>query len=95
MITSTSSTDRTVRPETLPATAQSASHKKGTREDQISIENVVFLRAELARQPEIRPEVVARARALLAADPDYPPLNAVRAIAEQILRSRDLSEDES
>jgi hypothetical protein len=60
--------------------------------DQISIENAVFLRAELARQPEIRAEVVARAREL-AADPGYPPAEAVRKIADQILRSPDLSED--
>jgi len=50
------------------------------------------LRAELARHPEIRAEVVARARAL-AADPTYPPLAAVRAVADQVLRSPDLSED--
>jgi hypothetical protein len=94
MITSTSSTDRTVRPEILPAGGKPATRTQDARLDQISIENAVFLRAELARQPEIRAEVVARAR-MLAADPTYPPLEAVQNVAEQILRSRDLSEDES
>jgi hypothetical protein len=94
MITSTTSTDRTVRPEILPAPDKPVSNSRSERADQISIENAVFLRAELARQPEIRAEVVARAR-LLAADPAYPPLAAVQKVAEQILRSRDLSEDQS
>jgi len=94
MITSTTSTDRTTRPEILPAAVKPASDTKNERADQISIESAVFLRAELVRQPEIRAEVVARARAL-AADPSYPPREAVEKIAAQILGSRDLSEDQS
>jgi predicted metal-dependent RNase len=53
-----------------------------------------FLRAELKRQPEIRPDVVARARTLLR-DPDYPRIEILRNVASQILESPDLSEDES
>ena len=64
----------------------------GTRLDLISTARAKFLRAELKRQPEIRPEVVARARAL-AADPNYPSMAAMRKVAEQILMSPDLSED--
>lgn len=94
MITSTTSTDRAARPEVLPSNGKPAARPEGQRPDQISIENAVFLRAELARQPEIRAEVVARAR-LLAADPAYPPQEAVRKVAEQILRAPDLSEDVS
>ena len=52
-----------------------------------------LLRSELIRQPEIRPEVVARGR-MLAADPDYPRMDDLRVVAQQILRSRDLSEDD-
>lgn len=60
--------------------------------DRISTENAAFLRAELQRQPEIRPEVVARAREL-AADPGYPPITTLREVARQILASPDLTED--
>lgn len=94
MITSTSSTDRTVRPEISPAIAKPAPRVAGSPTDQISTENASFLRAELSRQPAVRPEVVARARAL-AADASYPPREALQKVAEQILGSPDLSEDVS
>lgn len=94
MISSTSSTDRTLRPEHLAASGQSADRARAPRPDQISTENAAFLRAELQRQPEVRPEVVARAREL-AKDPNYPPMEALRHVAAQILASPDLSEDES
>lgn len=60
----------------------------------MSTENAEFLRAELARQPEIRPEVVERARGL-AADSAYPPVEVARHVAAQILAAPDLSENES
>lgn len=94
MISSTSSTDRTARPDFVSVAGQTHTRPTGARLDQISTENAVFLRSELDRQPAIRPEVVARARAL-AADPDYPPIEAVRKVAEQILAAPDLSEDQS
>ena len=94
MISSTSSTDRAARPEILPLTAKTPSRAQKPNSDQISTENAAFLRSELNRQPEVRPEVVARARAL-AADPSYPPMEAIRKVAEQILGSPDLSEDQS
>jgi hypothetical protein len=94
MITSTSSTDRSARPELIQPAGQSASRATSAPRDQISTENAAFLRAELSRQPEVRPEVVARARAL-AADPSYPPVEALQKVAEQILGSPDLSEDQS
>jgi hypothetical protein len=43
------------------------------------------------RQPEIRPEVLERAKAL-AADPAYPSPAIMRDVARQILGSPDLSE---
>lgn len=94
MITSTSSSDRAPRPEALAASGQPATRPLTPRPDQISTASATFLRAELQRQPEIRPEVVARARSL-AADPNYPPQAVMKKVAEQILRSPDLSEDES
>jgi hypothetical protein len=94
MISSTSSTDRAARPDAVSAPAQSTERPYAPRPDQISTESAAFLRAELQRQPEIRPEVVERARAL-AADPNYPPREVLRQVAAQILQSPDLSEDES
>ena len=94
MISSTSSTDRAARPDALSAPAQSTERPYKPSPDQISTENAAFLRSELQRQPEIRPEVVERARAL-AADPSYPSHAVLREVAQQILKSPDLSEDES
>lgn len=59
--------------------------------DRFSPENTAALKAALAQQPEIRPDVVARARAL-AADPSYPSPEVLRQVGETILRSPDLSE---
>ncbi|MEY2882031.1 MAG: hypothetical protein RLZZ15_4411 [Verrucomicrobiota bacterium] len=88
MISSASSSDRTLRPETLGA-ASAPLRAPAPRPDRISTAGAAFLRAALVRQPEIRPEVVARARAL-AADPGYPPPAVLRAVAQQILAAPDL-----
>jgi hypothetical protein len=94
MISSTSSTDRTARPDLVSNAAPATEKAQTPRADQISTESAAFLRSELARQPEIRPEVVERARAL-AADPNYPSIEVLRNVAGQILNSPDLSEDQS
>ena len=94
MILSTTSTDRSARPEFPPASTALRSRRPGSPSDQISTESAEFLRAELKRQPAVRPEMVARGKAL-AADPNYPPMDTLRKVAEQILRSPDLTEDES
>lgn len=73
---------------------QSASSRGGRQTPRISVKLESFLRAELKRQPEIRPEVVARARALLQ-DPDYPRIEIFRSVASKILAAPDLSEEES
>ena len=91
MISSTSSSDRAARPELVSATGPASVRPIRPRSDLISSESASFLRAELVRQPEIRPEVVARGRAL-AADPNYPPASVIKQIAGQILSSPDLSE---
>lgn len=64
------------------------------RADKISTANAAFLRAELQRQPEIRPEVLERARQL-ASDPNYPSPEILKNVAGQILAAPDLSEDQS
>lgn len=94
MITSTSSSDRAARPISLPAAGQAPVRVPAERSDQLTTEKASLLKTALARQPEIRPEVVERARAL-AADPNYPPLEVIRHVAQQILVSPDLSEDQS
>jgi len=94
MINSTTSTDRTLHTETVAAAGQATPRQPAPRVDQLSTESAAFLRSELERQPEIRPDVVERARAL-AADPDYPSREVLGKVGEMILRSPDLSEDES
>ena len=94
MLSSTISTERSSPPEILAAAEKSAPRLAASRRDQISTEGAAFLRAELQRQPAVRPEVIARAR-VLAADPNYPSFEALKKVAEQILGSPDLSEDAS
>ena len=89
MINSTSSSNRAARTEppvpTLPKVTL-----KGAGSDSFSASNSAALRAALAAQPEIRPEVVARGIAL-AADPAYPPPDIIRQVSERILNSPDLT----
>ncbi len=93
MISSTSSSDRPDRTELISAGSRPPMRKPSSKLDAISTEGAAFLRAELSRQPEVRAEVVERAR-LLAADPSYPSFEVARKVAEQILASPDLSEIE-
>jgi hypothetical protein len=62
--------------------------------DSVSTANADDLRSALASQPEIRPDMVARGRAL-AADPSYPSAELLKRVAGVILNSPDLSDDES
>ena len=94
MISSASPSDRTSRADALTASGPAVPRPFAVRPDRISTESAAFLRAELTRQPEIRPDVVARGR-LLAADPAYPPARTVRLIAQSILAAPDLSDDDS
>jgi len=94
MISSASSPDRAARPDVIAAAGPATPRPLPTRPDRISTESAAFLRSELARQPAVRSEVVARARTL-AADPNYPPPSVIKSVAQQILRAPDLSEDES
>jgi hypothetical protein len=95
MIHSTSSSDRSAQTgavQTPQADFSARSVKLGR--DQVSTDQAEFLKSELARQPEVRPEVVARGKAL-AADASYPPASVIKNVATQILNAPDLSEDES
>ncbi|MEO7597405.1 MAG: hypothetical protein ABIV50_00620 [Opitutus sp.] len=94
MINSTTSTDRTVPTASVSVPSPAIARQEASRKDLLSTENAAFLRSELVRQPEIRPEVVERARAL-AADPNFPSREALKKVAGFILNSADLSEDQS
>ncbi|HYD82405.1 MAG TPA: hypothetical protein VEA63_00100 [Opitutus sp.] len=94
MINSTTSTDRTPHANTVAVAGKPAQRAATQRPDQLSTDSDAFLRAELQRQPEIRPEVVERARAL-AADSNYPSLDTLKKVGAIILNTPDLSEDQS
>ena len=92
--TSTTSTDRTAYAAAIAAPGKAPVSAPTPRGDQLSTESAIFLRAELGRQPEIRPEVVERARAIIS-DPHYPSRETLKGVAALILSSADLSEDQS
>jgi hypothetical protein len=95
MIHSASSSPGNVRPETaLAAAAHSAPKALRGPSDQIHIDKAATLRSSLQQVPEIRPEVVERARAL-AVDPAYPSDEIIRTVSAVIVNSPDLSEDNS
>ena len=93
MIDSTSTSNRTLPLDRLASAGTNASRPLPARGDHLAAESVAFLRAELLRQPEIRAEVVERARAL-AADPNYPPPSINHTLARLILAAPDCSEHE-
>ncbi len=95
MIESTSSSDRAARASALSADAQKpAAVRTQSGRDSLSTDKAAQLRAALDNVPEVRPEVVARGKAL-AADPSYPSAAIMQSVAGQIVNSPDLTEDES
>lgn len=74
------------------AQSSESARASSPRRDHISTEQGAFLRGELARQPEVRPEVVARGQRL-AADRAYPGPAVILDVAGQILAAPDRSED--
>ena len=92
MIQSTSSTDRAARANSVPAATPSTVRNAPIQPDSLSTKNASYLQSALDLQPEVRPDVVARASAL-AADPNYPSPAIMKNIAGQILAAPDLSED--
>ena len=87
MINSTSPSDRVLRPDGV-VHHNPTPPDRGPAPDRFSPESSAALKSALARQPAIRPEVVARARAL-AADPSYPSPEILRKVGEIILGSPD------
>ena len=94
MINSTPSSDRTSRAESVEITRPKVVIRNPDNTDQFSAENTAALRVALNRTPEVRPEVVARGRAL-ASDPSYPSAEILRKVGEAIIKSPDFSEDAS
>jgi hypothetical protein len=90
MINSTSSSDRVLRPDGVVLHAKTPS-PQGPDADRFSPEHSAALKAALTAQPEIRPDVVERAR-LLASDPSYPSPAILRQVGRAILNSPDPSE---
>lgn len=94
MISSASSPDRAARPDLVSNVGPAAPRPVTVRPDRISTDSATFLRGALERQPAIRPEVIERARALLA-DPGYPSIEVIKSVATQIVAAPDLSEIEA
>jgi hypothetical protein len=94
MINSTTATDRTSQLAAAAALSPKTPRPPAPRSDQLSTENAASLRTALEHQPEIRPEVVERAKSL-AADPNYPSAETLRRVGQIILNSPDLTEDQS
>ncbi len=69
-----------------------ASRPAFSASDSLSTASAQLLRAKLSSEPEIRPDVVARGRAL-AADPSYPSATIIGAVASKIVLSSDPSDD--
>jgi hypothetical protein len=90
----TNSNDHPARPNFRTGSTGPVNRCHPPRVVQLSSRSLAVLRSELRRQPEIRQDVVARARAL-AADPEYPRIEILRIVAQQILRAPDLSEHDS
>lgn len=95
MISSTPSSDRPERTDSLPAfVPKGRDRAAGPGADQLSLDKIELLRSALAAQPAIRLEVVERGRQL-AADPAWPTHDIMRRVSEMILQSPDLTEDVS
>jgi len=94
MINSTTPSDRTPRADSIQTTRHKVVVRNPDGGDQFTAENSAALRIALSRIPEVRPEMVARGRAL-AADPNYPSPEILRHVVEAIANSPDISEDQS
>jgi len=91
MINSTTSATRALPSSAVSQTGPATQRAQAARTDRLSTASAATLRSALANQPEIRPEVVERAKAL-AANPDYPSKEVLKQVGGMILNSPDLSE---
>lgn len=96
MIHSASSSSSSARSAALGAAPVAAAlvRPASAPSDQIHIDLSSTLRLALQQSPEIRPEVVARARAIVS-DSTYPSDMILRAISAVIINAPDLSEDQA
>jgi hypothetical protein len=76
-----------------PAPPPAARPRAAAAGDTLSTAQSSSLQEALRRQPEIRPEAVARAKAL-AADPSYPSAAVIRQISAAIVAAPDPSESQ-
>jgi hypothetical protein len=77
------------------STAKQASTPKAEADsgERLSSSSTQALREALNNSPEIRPEVVARGKAL-AVDPNYPPREIIEGLAKLMTETRDAAESE-
>jgi hypothetical protein len=96
MIHSASSSNPSARNNALAAALVPAAPARSAPApaDQIHIDLSSTLRLALQQSPEIRPEVVARARAIVS-DSTYPSDMILRAISAVIINAPDISEDQA
>jgi len=95
MIDSTSSSSGTSGANALPSDlANRAGRRESIAADRLSTGSAEHLKAAVAAEPEVRPEMVARGQAL-ASDPGYPSQQTIQRLAGLIINSPDLSEDQS
>jgi len=73
-----------------PAPKAPAQNNQAATGDRLSSPSTESLRQALARTSEIRPEVVARGKAL-AVDVNYPPRQLIESLSKLMLESKDLS----
>lgn len=93
MIQPTSNTTGFIRTDALSkSTGQKtpSSNSTATQSDTLSSANTQSLREALAQTSEVRPQVVARGKAL-AVDPNYPPREIIESLARLMISSRDPS----
>jgi hypothetical protein len=91
MIQPTSPSDAAGRAKALQALEHATPAPPTAKNDRLSTAGSDQLRAALKAQPEVRPEVVQRGRAL-AADPAYPSADIIKHISAKIVNSPDLAE---
>lgn len=93
MINSTSKTDHLQRPELLAGRLAQprVAPTRSTETDSVRASGQETLQAALSAQPEVRSEVVERAKQLLV-DGNYPPKDIIRRLSQMIVNSEDLSE---
>ncbi len=75
-----------------PAQPNGVVHKEPVPGDTLSTAASQFLKVQLASEPGVRPEMVAKGQ-MLAADPSYPSADILARVAQKILQSPDPSED--